>query len=461
MKSLLKELIADSSHYVELRYHKRSSNSFVAQKGRVDVANYSETVGVGIRVFYEGSWGFAATTGLTKSEIKKAIDEARTNALFLRDRIGKKQRSLAVGPFATEDYISSGFKELSGISLSEKMDKVIALEKELKNSSSKIETAKCRYNEIIEEKTIVTSDGASASLSIGQPEVSLSAIARSAGENIIAGKSAGVSGGWNCLYSHPALNNIVDSTSKLAIDLLKAPYAEGGKKDVILSPSVVGLLCHEAIGHTVEADFVKSGSVAQGKIDQMVASPLVNLYDSGMTEFTDFATGSIPFDDEGVLTENTCIIKDGKLVSYLHNRESADEFGVKPTGNARAWLYNDEPIIRMRNTYLSPGTSNLEDMIASIDDGYLVDGAASGQADSNGEFMFGCSHIWRIKNGKKVDLLREATLSGIAFDVMKTVDQVSKDFRWDMGAGYCGKGQPAKVDGGGPYVKCKIHIGGR
>ena len=88
-------------------------------------------------------------------------------------------------------------------------------------------------------------------------------------------------------------------------------------------------------------------------------------------------------------------------------------------------------------------------------------GAGSGQADANGEFMFGTGYVYRISNGKKVELLREATLSGIAFDVLRTVDAVSKEFRWDLGTGYCGKGQAAKVDAGGPYIRCKITVGGR
>ena len=162
-----------------------------------------------------------------------------------------------------------------------------------------------------------------------------------------------------------------------------------------------------------------------------------------------------------MLTRRVPIITAGVLTSFLHNRESAEEHGVRPTGNARAWSYKDEPIIRMRNTYLAPGTTPLAQMIEEMKDGYLIEGAGSGQADSNGEFMFGCSHVWQIKKGKKVALMRETTLSGIAFDVLKSIDAVSQEFRWDLGTGYCGKGQPAKVDAGGPFVRCLIHIGGR
>jgi TldD protein len=291
--------------------------------------------------------------------------------------------------------------------------------------------------------------------------MTLSAIAEKDGDRASHYKGAGVSGGWQCLFDHPALDNLVDDTARIAIDLLSAKYPEGGQKTVILSPSVVGLLCHEAIGHTVEADFVKSGSVAQGKIGKRVASDLVTMADSGCETIAGYAVGNLPFDDEGVATENTVIIDKGILSSYLHNRESAAEFGVAPTGNARAWLYNDEPLIRMRNTYMMPGTSALTDMIAGVEDGYLVEGAGGGQADANGEFMFGTGHLYRLKNGKKTELLRDATLSGIAFDVLGTVDAVSKEFQWDLGTGHCGKGQPAKVDAGGPYVRCKITVGGR
>jgi TldD protein len=229
---------------------------------------------------------------------------------------------------------------------------------------------------------------------------------------------------------------------------------------VILAPSIVGLLVHEAIGHTVEADFVASGSVAAGKLGERVASDLVSLYDSGQSEFSDGAGGTLPVDDEGVLTGRTAIIESGILRSYLHDRESAARFGVAPTGNARAWEYSDPPLIRMRNTYLAPGERDLEQMIEEMDDGYLLDGPRNGQADSTGEFMFGVSQAWRIRGGRRTELVRGVTISGLAFDVLRTVDAVSRDFRWDLGSGYCGKGQPAKVDAGGPYLRCEVILGG-
>jgi TldD protein len=192
-----------------------------------------------------------------------------------------------------------------------------------------------------------------------------------------------------------------------------------------------------------------------------VASELVSLVDSGASEYYEGAGGTLPVDDEGVVTGHTTIIRHGILESYLHNRESAARFGVRPTGNARAWEFSDQPLIRMRNTYIEPGSSTLEEMIAGVQDGFLLEGPQGGQADATGEFMFGVQEARRIRNGVLGELVRGVTISGIAFDVLQTVDAVSSEFRWDLGSGYCGKVQPAKVDAGGPWLRCQAVLGGR
>ena len=271
----------------------------------------------------------------------------------------------------------------------------------------------------------------------------------------------GVTGGGDCVFRDHSAQEMAERASQFAVDLAAAQYAPPGKFKVILAPSIVGLLVHEAIGHTVEADFVQAGSVAAGKVGQRVGSEIVTLCDSGVSEFYRGAGGTIPVDDEGVIAGRTVIIDKGILKSYLHNRESAAHYGVTPTGNARAWEYADEPLIRMRNTYIEPGDKSLEELISEMEDGFLLDGPLNGQADATGEFMFAVARAHRIRKGKLAEMMRGATISGVAFDVLRSVDGVSKEFKWDMGSGYCGKGQAMKVDAGGPYVRCDVLIGGR
>ena len=154
------------------------------------------------------------------------------------------------------------------------------------------------------------------------------------------------------------------------------------------------------------------------------------------------------------------IIENGILTGYMNNRESAQHFGMTPGGNARAWLFSDEPLIRMRNTSVHPGKDKLEDMIASIDDGYYLINSGNGQADTTGEFMFGVTMGYEIKGGKLGKALLDTTISGVAFEMLKTVDMVSDTMEW-CSSGYCGKKQPMPVGMGGPALRCKVKIGGR
>jgi TldD protein len=130
------------------------------------------------------------------------------------------------------------------------------------------------------------------------------------------------------------------------------------------------------------------------------------------------------------------------------------------TGNARAFEYNDEPLIRMRNTFIEPRNDNLDDIIKETKYGYLIKGPRSGQADANGEFMFGSQEAYSIQNGEVRELMKGTSISGNAFDVLESVDMVGNDFEYDIGTGYCGKFQPAKVDGGGPHIRCTALLGG-
>lgn len=446
--------------FVELRYHDKVSRSVGVESGKVERTQSRRRSGVGVRVLEGGGWGFASTGELEVGAVKKAVESARAAA---RASAGARRKAIAELPaveLARGTYEVDGVDEVLDRPLEEKIGMATRLERLTREGSASVRSASCSYNEMYEHKSIVTSDGAAASFRLVRPELRLQAVAESHGQLSTGNESVGATGGWDCLFSGGSGESYAEKAARTATDLLTAPHPEGGRATVILAPSIVGLLVHEAIGHTVEADFVQAGSVAAGKLGERVASDLVTLCDSGRSEFHAGAGGTIPIDDEGVVAGKTIIIENGKLVSYLHNRESAAHYGVAPTGNARAWEYSDQPLIRMRNTYLVPGTTSLEEMIATTEDGYLLDGPRNGQADSTGEFMFGVQEARRIRNGRLGELVKGVTLTGIAFEVLQSVDAVSDTFRWDLGSGYCGKGQPAKVDAGGPYIRCQVLLGG-
>jgi TldD protein len=164
-------------------------------------------------------------------------------------------------------------------------------------------------------------------------------------------------------------------------------------------------------------------------------------------------------DDEGTPAEDAVLIDRGILRGLMHSRETAARMGLRATGSARAYGFADEPLVRMRNTVILPGSDKLADMIAGVDDGYLLLKTGNGQADSTTEFMFGISLGYEIRNGLIGRALRDTTVSGSALKVLQSVDAVSDDMHWNC-SGYCGKKQPMVVSMGGPALRARAHLGG-
>lgn len=458
---LSKCLSSFSGDYAEMRFHERKSTYIRIAGGELEDATFLKNAGVGVRALVNGAWGFSSTNLLEAGAIEGSLQDAEKAA-----RVASQNRKEGIEGLADVKLAKGTFRPkvndpVENHSLEEKMKLVVEAEKTAKEKSESVKSAISAYSELVDRKAIVSTDGAEFELHDVKPEFYVYAIASENGDKIGALKSASVTGGWKDLFRRTDSVKIAKDASELASKLIKAKHPKGEKATIILEPSIVGLISHEAIGHTVEADFVLSGSIAKGKLGQKLASDLVTLVDSGKADEDEHGMGTVLVDDEGVPAQRTKVIEKGVLKSYLHDRESALLFDAKPTGNARAFEYTDEPIIRMTNTYILPGEFSIEEMIEDMKEGYLMKGAGNGQADSNAEFMFEVDEAYRIENGEIKELLRGVTISGQAFDVLKSVDAIGKDFMLDMGVGYCGKYQRAKVDGGGGAIRCKAIVGGR
>ncbi|MBS7638223.1 TldD/PmbA family protein, partial [Candidatus Bathyarchaeota archaeon] len=279
-------------------------------------------------------------------------------------------------------------------------------------------------------------------------------VAREGGQITTAIESIGSQSGLEVFEETP-LREAGMKAAERACRLVSSRVAPAGVYQVILENRIVGLLAHEAVGHCCEADLVYGGSFLADKVGVRVASDIVTLVDDGLYPN---GFGTMRYDDEGVPTQRTVIIERGVCMGFLHSRETAHEFGVAPTGNARAWSFEYDPIIRMRNTYIEPGEWSLEEMAEDIGEGFFLRGGLSGQADFNGEFMFGTQEAIRIRNGELAESLRGVTISGNAFEVLKNVDAVGRDFT--MRTGMCGKEQVNYVGGGGPSLRTRLLLGG-
>ncbi len=256
------------------------------------------------------------------------------------------------------------------------------------------------------------------------------------------------------------LENNLEGCCRTAIDLLDSEPIKPGEYDCICEPDVTGMIVHEAFGHGVEMDmFVKDRALAQQYINKPVASELITMHD-GASTIKEVA--SYFFDDEGVLAHDTIIIDKGILKTGICDSQAAMHLKKEPTGNGRRENSRRKAYTRMTNTIFEAGDSTVEEMIASINDGFLLCEASSGMEDpKNWGIQLMIKMAREIKDGRLTGrIFSPIVISGYVPDLLKSISMIS-DTMQASGSGYCGKGYKewVKVSDGGPYIKARIRLG--
>ena len=457
-KQDLRSFAGEFTEYTELRMQENSSVLITVVDGTVMQNSLGSSSGVSARVFKNGGWGFASSPDLTDGSVKEVIKTATGNAAFMDTKLRKPSYVLPSLP----GNIDIGFgTDKPRKTQKEMIDFVRALDSFIADNCPGLSSRTLSVRGLDMEKYLITSEGSNAHTLIPRTLCYLMMSVEKDGTTFELFDAIGGRGQFEDVFSDP--ESLSGDIVKIYENLKKkgeGVYAEAGERECILDADLAGVFAHEAIGHTTEGDIVLSGSVAGDHVGDDVASPLVNMVDFANTAFGETCPVPVYVDDEGTLARDAVLIKDGVLQGFMHNKETAVHFDAEPTGNAKAYRFSDEPLVRMRNTTVLPGESKLEDMIASIDDGYYLLKFNNGQADTTSEFMFGITLGYEIKNGKIGRAIRDTTISGVAFDTLKTVSMISDDMSWSC-AGMCGKKQQLPVGMGGPAIKCNISIGGR
>jgi len=447
--------------YTELRAQENRNLSISMLNGQMlQNASRSES-GISARSFHKGAWGFSSLPDVSPEAIKRVAQQAQKNAKFLGQNVSLSPEVSDLERVQPASGSQDERSQKSKMSASELNQRLAEFDGLLKEKFPQISN---RSLTVMQQDFI--KEGLNSERAHTKMHYARSYLVMGLGMNSENGpvELRHVMGDRGQLEdTFPTREEFLKEAEELVRHLsnkAKGVKPTAGRHTVVLASKLAGILAHEAIGHTTEADIVKGGSVAREMLGQKAASPLVSLVDFAHTALGKTCPSPVYFDDEGTPAQDTVIIKDGILVGFMHSKQTAHEFSAKATGHARAWAFNDEPLIRMRNTAILPGTHSVEEMIASVEDGYFLMDHSNGQADSTSEFMFGVTMGYEIKNGKLGRALLDTTVSGVAFDMLKTVSMISRDFSW-VSYGTCGKKQPMFVGMGGPAIKCEITLGGQ
>lgn len=240
----------------------------------------------------------------------------------------------------------------------------------------------------------------------------------------------------------------------------EARRPKGGRMSVVMGAGASGILLHEAMGHSFEADFNrKRQSIFSGKIGKRVCPRGITIVDDATLRGN---RGALNFDDEGVPGQYTVMVGDGVLTSYLHDRISADHYGVKPTGNGRRESFRYNPIPRMRTTYMENGDAKAADLIASVREGIFVDKFANGQVKiGEGDFTFYVKSGFLIEKGRLTMPIKDVNIIGNGPQALEGILGVADDLKIDDGTWTCGKEQSVPVSCGMPTVLVReLTVGG-
>jgi TldD protein len=442
------------AEYVEVRAQKLHKTMVTLKEGRVEAVKQGIENGAALRVLVKGAWGFASVGALDVGTLTDAVSDAcrMAEAASSRRRVPIK----LVQTKAVEDkVVLKPRKDPSKISMEDKINTALTTNNVILGYDKRIKSCTVNYLDLTGTSHFVNNEG--AYIEQGKLYVWLG-IAATAKEKDVFGfsrESVGSTAGYEA-FDVETPEKVGERVAKRAVEQLRARPPKGGTFPVVLGTNVVGTFVHEAFGHLAEADLTLSGSVLSGKLGKKVASDIVTLYDDGTVKG---AFGSFKYDDEGVPTQKTLLVKNGVVVGLMHNRETAYHFNAKPTGNARAEDFRVEPIIRMRNTYIEPKNCSFEELMEDMKFGYYLRSFRGGQANLDGTFQVGIQEAYEIVDGELGEPVRNASISGNTLETLLKVDAVGKEF--ELWPGVCGKGQSAFVCDGGASTRVKeVLVGG-
>lgn len=447
-----------SSDYMESREHEVRISRIMMVDGSVTANTLTTHAGSSARVFRNGYWGFASAPAMDDGTRARVARKATENADAMNGLGSKPAFEMPLDNHQGE----YGFNGRPPMTQAERLELLNTLNDLCRRNHSEIKSASFMMHEESHAKRFDTTNGSRGLSSINRATLYIILVADNQhGEPVELMQAVSGKGGLSDLDL--SVERLEREIAQLNDHLQAKRFAvppRGGKQTVVLSPELAGMLAHEAMGHPCEADAVLGGAVTSRLVGKQIASELVTMVDFAHSYNGEELMIPVYVDDEGTKARDAVLIENGILKEFMTSRETAGRLAIPSTGNARAFNFNDEPLVRMRNTAILPGGSKLDDMIAGVDDGYYLMKTGNGQADSTSEFMFGIDLAYEIKNGKLGNAINDTTVSGTAIDMLKTVDAVSDDMYWECN-GYCGKKQPMVVSTGGPALRVQAHLGGQ
>ncbi|HQG55004.1 MAG TPA: TldD/PmbA family protein [Thermoleophilia bacterium] len=454
VEATIARALARGGDFAEVFVEDRDGLTLRLEDGRLEQVVGGSERGAGVRLLSGEHTYYAYTDVLDEASLAAAADAV---AAALRDA-RPATSVIDLGAVRSDAGRHPVKVPPDRVDVARKAALVHAADDEARAAGAEVAQVVAGYADVRQEVLIANSLGDVVRDARTRTRLSVQVVARRDGIIQTGHETLGASAGFEVM-DEAAVLAVARAAAGKAIVMLDARPAPMGTMPVVLANGFGGTLFHEACGHGLEADAVAKGaSVYAGKMGEMVAAAIVNAFDDGTVPN---GWGSQAFDDEGVPTQRTQLIEDGRLTGYLYDRLRARQLGAAPSGNGRRQTFCHVPIPRMTTTSIAPGDATSEEVIAATSRGFYAKSLAGGQVEpASGAFVFGVAEGYLIEGGHVTSPLRGATLVGNGIDVLKSIDMIADDY--EEKSGICGKdGQAIPVGTGQATLRISaMTIGG-
>ena len=415
--------------FAELFVEKNAANVVSTLSDEVQSVESGINFGIGLRLVYGSKVLYGYTNRTDRDELLRIASELA--AKDLRDPVSTRT-AFDFNPAAD---LHPARKMLSvDAEIGSKVAYLMAADRAARAAGEQIPRTRGSCLQREQRVEIFNSDGLHTADVRNYIRASLTAIAADGSEQATGSWNDGGLLGWEIEAGLDPRKTGEEAARQALVNLTAKP-CPSGRMPVIIGNGFGGVIFHEACGHLLETTSVaKKASVFHDRMGEMIASPIVNAVDDG-TLVNEW--GSINIDDEGMPTQRTQLIENGKLTNFLTDRIGAQQTGFPRSGSGRRESYRFAPASRMRNTFIEAGDDSLDDMIASIDRGIYASHMGGGSVQpGTGEFNFAVTEGYYIENGRIQHPVKAATLISTGPKVLKEISMIGRDF--SLACGMCG-----------------------
>ena len=420
---------------------------------RDDVAEPSSIAssrGAMVTVVADGGMGYAATADLSPAGLAAAAERA-ASAAALHARLGLFDAKLAPRSGVRDDHHSPVEQPWAQMTLADKLGLLSDACARLDLGERIVERAAwLGHRRVIQ--LLVSSDGAHIDQTFEFVHSGLAATAHINGQTQTrtgGGHDRPGQGGLERLTTAALLED-AERVAGEAIALCEAPECPSGERDLLLLPSQMTLQIHESIGHPLELDRILGDERNYAGLSFVTPDMLGTYrYGSSLLNVTFDPTlpgevASYAADDDGTPARRVHLIRDGILERPLGGELSQRRARLSGTACARACAWDRPPIDRMANINLVPNEEGLDEMIARVERGVLMDTNRSWSIDdSRNKFQFSCQLGRLIEDGALKGLVRNPGYRGVSARFWRSLDGVGNPETLEVrGVQNCGKGEP-------------------